>query len=87
MQKKKMLTLFDFWIMPEICNITFSVLVKPSIDAIEDFQSNLSLKQLNGAFSKLIQLLSLLLCWDVDVKGVAPCIKRWMKVYNMCIDF
>ena len=82
-----MLTSFYAWIMPEICNIAFSVLVKPSIDAIEDFQSNSSLKQLNGAFSKLIQLLSLLLCWDIDVKGVAPCIKRWMKVYDMCIDF
>jgi hypothetical protein len=79
----RMQTLFSALIMvPEYCKFSFSVMIKPSIDAMEDFQSNSSLKQLNGALPKLIQLLSLLLCWDIDVHRVTACIKRWMKVQN-----
>lgn len=59
---------------------TIALMIKPSIDAIEDFQSIFALNQPKGAVSKLIELLSLLLCWDPNPKEANACIKRWVKV-------
>lgn len=56
------------------------LLVRPSVNALEDFQSMFHSNQPKGALSKLIELLSLTLCWDPNPKEVVTCFKRWIKV-------
>ncbi|KAI5067392.1 hypothetical protein GOP47_0017920 [Adiantum capillus-veneris] len=57
-----------------------ALIIKPSITVMEDFQSVFLLDQPQRAISKLIELLSLLLCWDPNPLELKACFNRWIKI-------
>ncbi|XP_024528116.1 uncharacterized protein LOC9635747 [Selaginella moellendorffii] len=59
-----------------------SMLVKPAIDAIENFQTVFAQNQPSGALSCLLKLLGLVLRWDPDPKEILIPLKSWIK--NSC---
>ncbi|MCO5574775.1 hypothetical protein L7F22_028567 [Adiantum nelumboides] len=66
----------EYFLLAEV----IALIIKPTIAVMENFQSLFLLDRSQGAISKLVELLSLLLCWDSNPLEAKACLNRWIKI-------